>query len=179
MLQAGARQSAAARELNVHRSVIHRLWNHYQRDRNASRKRGSGRRRITRTADDRYQLKCARRRTTLTARQLASQLSAAVGRPLSRQAVSRGQHEGGLFARRPVFCVPLSPAARQSAVSLGPWTSQLDTRAVAPRTRYGCVSIYHPERSPKGNDMPGTRYHAPNIVERDHYRSDWLLVWAG
>ncbi|GBL68291.1 hypothetical protein AVEN_246366-1 [Araneus ventricosus] len=32
MLQAGARQSAVARELNVHRSVIHRLWNHYQRD---------------------------------------------------------------------------------------------------------------------------------------------------
>ncbi|GBM36860.1 hypothetical protein AVEN_82847-1 [Araneus ventricosus] len=54
MLQAGARQSAVARELNVHRSVIHRLWNHYQRDQNASRRRGSGRRRITITADDRY-----------------------------------------------------------------------------------------------------------------------------
>ncbi|GBO25160.1 hypothetical protein AVEN_159056-1 [Araneus ventricosus] len=26
MLQAGSRQSAVARELNVHRSVIHRLW---------------------------------------------------------------------------------------------------------------------------------------------------------
>ncbi|GBN81080.1 hypothetical protein AVEN_223051-1 [Araneus ventricosus] len=37
MLQAGARQSAVARELNVHHSVIHRLWNHYQRDQNASR----------------------------------------------------------------------------------------------------------------------------------------------
>ncbi|GBL94275.1 hypothetical protein AVEN_16799-1 [Araneus ventricosus] len=47
MLQAGARQSAVVRELNVHRSVIHRLWNHYQRDQNASRRRGSGRRRIT------------------------------------------------------------------------------------------------------------------------------------
>ncbi|GBM54614.1 hypothetical protein AVEN_227789-1 [Araneus ventricosus] len=31
MLQAGARQSAVARELNVHRSVIRRLWNHYQK----------------------------------------------------------------------------------------------------------------------------------------------------
>ncbi|GBL75036.1 hypothetical protein AVEN_243826-1 [Araneus ventricosus] len=30
MSQAGAIQSAVARELNVHRSVIHRLWNHYQ-----------------------------------------------------------------------------------------------------------------------------------------------------
>ncbi|GBL81872.1 hypothetical protein AVEN_50476-1 [Araneus ventricosus] len=56
MLQAGAKQSAVARQLNVHRSVIHRLWNHYHRDQNASRIRGSGNRRITTRADDRYLL---------------------------------------------------------------------------------------------------------------------------
>ncbi|GBL80340.1 hypothetical protein AVEN_92250-1 [Araneus ventricosus] len=33
-LQARVRQSAVARELNVHCSVIHRLWNRYQRDQN-------------------------------------------------------------------------------------------------------------------------------------------------
>ncbi|GBM85006.1 hypothetical protein AVEN_4028-1 [Araneus ventricosus] len=98
MLQTGARQSAVARELNVHRSVIHRLWNHYQRDQNASRKRGSGRRRITTTAYGRYLLQCARRQRALTARQLASQLCAAAGRPISCQTVSRRLHQGGLFA---------------------------------------------------------------------------------
>ncbi|GBN07335.1 hypothetical protein AVEN_96600-1 [Araneus ventricosus] len=67
MLQAGARQSVVVRELNVNRSVIHMLWNHNQRDQNTSRRRGSGRRRITTTADDRYLLQCARRRGTLTA----------------------------------------------------------------------------------------------------------------
>ncbi|GBL95805.1 hypothetical protein AVEN_726-1 [Araneus ventricosus] len=108
MLQAGARQSAVGIELNVHRSVIHRLLNLYQRDQTVSRRRGSGRRRITTTADDRYLSQCARRRRTLTARQLAPQLSAAAGRPISRQTVSRRLHEGGLFARRPVVCVPLS-----------------------------------------------------------------------
>ncbi|GBM85484.1 hypothetical protein AVEN_129611-1 [Araneus ventricosus] len=66
MLQAGARQSAVARELNAHRGVIHRLWNLYQRDQNASRRRGSGRPRITTTADDCYLLQCARCRRTLT-----------------------------------------------------------------------------------------------------------------
>ncbi|GBM36149.1 hypothetical protein AVEN_31350-1 [Araneus ventricosus] len=83
-LQAVSRQSAVARELNVNRSVIHRLRSHYyQRDQNASRRRGSGRRRITTTADDRYPLQYDRRRRTLAARQLVSQLSAAAGRPIS------------------------------------------------------------------------------------------------
>ncbi|GBM29971.1 hypothetical protein AVEN_167446-1 [Araneus ventricosus] len=99
MLQTDAKQSAVARELNVHRCVIHRLWNHYQWDQNASRGRGSRRRRITTTADDRYLLQCARLRRTLTARQLASQLPAAAGSSISRQTVPRRLHEGGLFAR--------------------------------------------------------------------------------
>ncbi|GBM13171.1 hypothetical protein AVEN_64375-1 [Araneus ventricosus] len=110
MLQAGARQSAVARELNVHRSVIYRLWNHYQRDQNASRRRVSGRRRVTTTADDRYLLQCARRQRTLTARHMESHLSAAEGRPISHRIVSRRLREGGLFTRRPVVCVPLSTA---------------------------------------------------------------------
>ncbi|GBN69034.1 hypothetical protein AVEN_262399-1 [Araneus ventricosus] len=67
-----------------------------------------GGRRITTTADDRFLLQCVRRRRTLTARQLTSQLSAAAGRLISRQTVSRRRHEGGLFARRPVICVPFS-----------------------------------------------------------------------
>ncbi|GBM64811.1 hypothetical protein AVEN_105716-1 [Araneus ventricosus] len=55
-------------------------------------------------------LQRARRRRTLTARQLASKLSAAAGRPISGQTVSRRLYEGGLFAQRPVVYVPLSPA---------------------------------------------------------------------
>ncbi|GBL74178.1 hypothetical protein AVEN_231060-1 [Araneus ventricosus] len=67
ILQDCSRQSAIARELNVHRSAIHRLWNHYQRDENTIRRRGSGRRRITTKANDLYLLQCARRRRTLKA----------------------------------------------------------------------------------------------------------------
>ncbi|GBM64379.1 hypothetical protein AVEN_101463-1 [Araneus ventricosus] len=103
MLQVGVGRSAVVRELNVHRTVIHRLWNHYQK-RIKTPAEDVGRR-ITTTADDRNLLQCVRRRRTLTARQLASQISDAAGRPKSHQTVSRRLHEGGLFARRPV---PLS-----------------------------------------------------------------------
>ncbi|GBM06025.1 Transposable element Tcb1 transposase [Araneus ventricosus] len=173
MLQAGARQSSVARELNVHRR------NHYQRDQNASRRRGSGRRRITTTPDDRYLLQCARRPTTLTARQLASQLSAAAGRPISRQTVSRRLHEGGLFARRPAVRLP--PAHVRARLH---WSRE--HRSWTPE-QWGHVLFTDESRFNIQNDSqrtmiwrePGTRYRAPNIVERDHYRSGGLLVWAG
>ncbi|GFW48969.1 hypothetical protein TNCV_3901671 [Trichonephila clavipes] len=35
------------------------------------------------------------------------------GRPISRFTVARRLHGGGLFARRPVRCVPLTPAHRR------------------------------------------------------------------
>ncbi|GBN89359.1 hypothetical protein AVEN_161862-1 [Araneus ventricosus] len=178
MLQAGAGQSPVARELKVHRSVIHRLWNHYQRYQNASRRRGSGRRRIATTADDRYLLQCARRRRTLTARHLASQLSAAAERPISRQTVSRRLHEGGLFARRPVLCVPLSPAHVTARLH---WARE--HRSCTPE-QWGYVLFTDESRLNIQNDSqramiwrePGTLHRAPNIVKRDHYRGGGLLV---
>ncbi|GBL86046.1 hypothetical protein AVEN_89098-1 [Araneus ventricosus] len=169
MLQAEARQSAVARELNVNRNVIHRLWNHYQRDQNASRRRGSGRRRITTTVDDCYLLQCSRHRRTLTARQLASQLSAAAGRPISRPTVARRLHEGELFARRPVVCVPLSPVHVRARLH---WARE--HRSWTPE-QWGRVVLTDESRFYIQNDSrraiiwrePGTRYRAPNIVKRD------------
>ncbi|GBL80836.1 hypothetical protein AVEN_26262-1 [Araneus ventricosus] len=176
LLKADARQSAVVRELNVHRSVIHRLWYHYQRNQNASRRRGSGHRRITSIADDGYLLQCARSRRTLTVRQLASQFSAAAGRPISRQTVSRRLHEGGLFARRPVCLCPQRTSERGC---IGPVN-------IAVGQQWGQVLFTDESRFNIQNDSrrvmiwrePGTRYRAPNIVERDHYRGVRLFVWA-
>ncbi|GBN58295.1 hypothetical protein AVEN_75917-1 [Araneus ventricosus] len=90
-----------------HYGPIHRLWNLYKREQNASRRRGTP----ENHHNGKLSLPVAMCQTpeALTARQLASQLDAAVGRPISRQTVSHRLHEGGLFARRHVVCVPLSP----------------------------------------------------------------------
>ncbi|GBL82000.1 hypothetical protein AVEN_50576-1 [Araneus ventricosus] len=117
MFQAGARQYAVARELNVHRSVIHRLWNHYQRDQNTSRRRGSGRRRITTTADDRCLLQCARRRRKLTARQLASPFLLLQEGPYPAKLCRSDRRT----VRMTTCCLcAFVASARQSAVALGP-----------------------------------------------------------
>ncbi|GBN86728.1 hypothetical protein AVEN_216611-1 [Araneus ventricosus] len=184
----GSEESEIAKAERMSRRTICRmrcagglLWNHYQRYQNASRRRGSGHWRITATADDHYLSQCARRRRTLTARQLPSQLSAASGRPISRQTVSRRLHELGLFARRPVVCVPLSTAHVRPRLH---WVRE--HRSWTPE-QWGRVLFTDESRFNIQNDSrramiwrePGTRYRAPNIVERDHYRGGGLLVWAG
>ncbi|GFX60522.1 transposable element Tc1 transposase [Trichonephila clavipes] len=72
----------------------------------------SGRPRGTTPADDRYivlhEETCGSQRE-----KSARHTTQATGRPISRFTVARRLHGGGLFARRPVRCVPLTPAHRR------------------------------------------------------------------
>ncbi|GFW81383.1 retrovirus-related Pol polyprotein from transposon TNT 1-94 [Trichonephila clavipes] len=73
----------------------------------------SGRPRGTTPADDRYIVLQSRRNRRQTAGEIARHTTQATGRPISRFTVARRLHGGGLFARRPVRCVPLTPAHRR------------------------------------------------------------------
>ncbi|GFY20018.1 transposable element Tcb1 transposase [Trichonephila clavipes] len=73
----------------------------------------SGRPRGTTPADDRYIVLQARRNRRQTAGEIARHTTQATGRPISRFTVARRLHGGGQLARRPVRCVPLTPAHRR------------------------------------------------------------------
>ncbi|GFV49752.1 hypothetical protein TNCV_1793191 [Trichonephila clavipes] len=64
-------------------------------------------------ADDRYIVLQARRNRRQTAGEIARHTTQATGRPISHFTVARRLRGGGLFARRPVRCVPLTPAHRR------------------------------------------------------------------
>ncbi|GFW09518.1 transposable element Tcb1 transposase [Trichonephila clavipes] len=81
--------------------------------RTAIRGFSSGRPRGTTPADDRYIVLQARRNRRQTAGEIARHTTQATGRPISRFTVARRLHGDGLFARRPVRCVPLTPAHRR------------------------------------------------------------------
>ncbi|GFV57988.1 transposable element Tc1 transposase [Trichonephila clavipes] len=72
----------------------------------------SGRPRGTTPADDRYIVLQARRNRRQTAGEIARHTTQETGRQISRFTVARRLH-GGLFARCPVRCVPLTPAHRK------------------------------------------------------------------
>ncbi|GFV41231.1 transposable element Tcb2 transposase [Trichonephila clavipes] len=141
----------------------------------------SGRPRGITPTDDRYIVLQARRNRRQTAGEIARHTTQATGRPISRFTVARRLHGGGLFARRPVRCVPLTPAHRRRR-SLwyrehrnwrdNEWGRVLFTD----QSRFSLLSDSHRiliwrER--------GSRNHSSNIIERDKYGGRGVLVWGG
>ncbi|GFU22863.1 transposable element Tcb2 transposase [Trichonephila clavipes] len=141
----------------------------------------SGRPRGTTPADDRYIVLQARRNRRQTAGEIARHTSQATGRPISRFTVARRLHGGGLFARRPVRCVPLTPAHRRRR-SL--WCREDRNWR---DNEWGRVLFTDESRFSLNSDSHriliwrerGSRNHPSNIIERDRYGGRGVLVWGG
>ena len=115
-LECGRTQMEVSEELGIAQSVISRLWRRFQDNGNVSRRYSTGRPRVTTPNEHRYLAVTAKRSRRSTASDLSRQLSAATGTTVSRQTVYRRLGDIGLYARRPVRCVPLT--ALSAAISL-------------------------------------------------------------
>ncbi|GFW67938.1 transposable element Tc1 transposase [Trichonephila clavipes] len=115
-LEEGRSVTSVAALFGIAHSIVSRLWRQFQITGTAIRGFSSGRPRGTTPADDRYIVLQARRNRRQTAGEIARHTTQATGRPISRFTVARRLHGGGLFARRPVRCVPLTPAHRRSVL---------------------------------------------------------------
>ncbi|GFV09270.1 transposable element Tcb2 transposase [Trichonephila clavipes] len=141
----------------------------------------SGRPRGTTLADDRYIVLQARRNRRQTAGEIARHTTQATGRPISRLTVARRLHGGGLFARRPVRCVPLTPAHRRRR-SL--WCREHRNWR---DNEWGRVLFTEESRFSLSSDSHriliwrerGSRNHPSNIFERDKYGGRGVFVWGG
>ncbi|GFV01351.1 uncharacterized protein TNCV_2125771 [Trichonephila clavipes] len=111
-LESGQTQHGVADAVGVARSVVARLWNRLQETGNVRRRPGAGWPRATTSTDDRYIQLTARRNRTENATQLQRQLLLGTGRRVSSQTVRNRLHEGGIYARRPMVCIPLTPRPR-------------------------------------------------------------------
>ncbi|GFS70048.1 transposable element Tc3 transposase [Trichonephila clavipes] len=139
--------------------IIEKLEEGRSVTRTAIRGFSSGRPRGTTPANDRHIVLQARRNRRQTAGEIARHTTQATGRPISRFTVARRLHGGGLFARRPERCVPLTPAHRKRHESRFRLSSD-SHRILIWRER-------------------GSRNHPSNIIERDRYGGRGVLVWGG
>ncbi|GFX97699.1 transposable element Tcb2 transposase [Trichonephila clavipes] len=145
-----------------------------------SRRHGGGRVRSTTPAEDRYIVLSAKRNRRTTAQQVANQFLAASGKQISRKTVARRLRAGGLYARRPVVCVPLTRQHRTARLQWcrehHNWTEQ----------GWACVLFSDESRFSLSSDCrrqliwreSGTAYRPENIQEKDQYPTCSIMVWA-
>ncbi|GFU89362.1 transposable element Tcb1 transposase [Trichonephila clavipes] len=107
-IEEGRKITDVAREFDIAHSVVSRLWKPFKTTGMCSRRHGGGRVRSTTPAEDRYIVLSAKRYRCTTAQQMANQFLAASRKQISRKTVARRLRGGGLYARRPVVCVPLT-----------------------------------------------------------------------
>ncbi|GFY30890.1 transposable element Tcb2 transposase [Trichonephila clavipes] len=180
-LEEGRSVTRVAAELGIAHSIVSRIWRQFQTTGTAIWGFGSGRPRGTTPADDRYIVLQARRNRRQTAGEIARHTTQATGRPISRFSVARRLHGGGLFAQRPVRCVPLTPAHRRRR-SL--WCREHRNWR---DNEWGRVLFTDESRFSLSSDSHrilitrerGSRNHPSNIIERDRYGCRGVLVWGG
>ncbi|GFX10287.1 transposable element Tcb2 transposase [Trichonephila clavipes] len=180
-LKEGRSVTSVAAEFGIAHSIVSRLWRQFQTTGTAIRGFSSGRPRGTTPADDRYIVLQARRNRRQTAGEIARHTTQATGQPISRFTVARRLHGGGLFARRPVRCVPLTPAHRRRR-SL--WCREHRNWR---DNEWGRVLFTDESRFSLSSDSHriliwrerGSRNHPSNIIERDRYGGHGVLVWGG
>ncbi|GFV15177.1 transposable element Tcb1 transposase [Trichonephila clavipes] len=168
-------------KVRIAHSIVSRLWRQFQTTGTDIRGFSSGRPRGTTPADDRYIVLQSTRNRRQTAEEIARHTTQATGRPISRITVTRKLHGGGLFARRPVRCVPLTPAHRRRR-SL--WCREHRNWR---DNKWGRVLFTDESRFSLSSDSHrmlmwrerGSRNHPSNIIERDRYGGRGVLVGGG
>ncbi|GFX89093.1 transposable element Tcb1 transposase [Trichonephila clavipes] len=147
-LECGRTQLKVSEEFGIAQNVISRLWQRFQDDGNKQKEHS------------------------------IRPVSSATGTTISKQTVYRCLGHIGLYARRPVICVPLTAThcrlrltwSREHAL----WTPQ----------QWCCVMFSNESRFSLQSDSrrtlmwraPGTRYHQENTIERHRYGG---AVWLG
>lgn len=180
-IEGGQTQMEVAQDLNIPQSVISRVWSRFLSTGSVDRQPGQGRPRATTASEDRFLSLSARRNREATTRDLVLDLQAATGTRISRSTAARRLNEVGLYARKPMVCVPLTPASKGARLNWCrrhvQWSQEDWARVLfTDESRYSLnsdsrrVLIWREE---------GTR-NLPSLVrEISRFRDRGLMVWGG
>ncbi|GFX20847.1 transposable element Tcb2 transposase [Trichonephila clavipes] len=159
-IEEGRKITHVAREFDIAHSVVSRLWKSFKTTGMCSRRQGGGR---------------------VRTQQVANQFLAASGKQISRKTVARRLRGGGLYARRPVVCVPLTRLHRTARLQWcrehHKWTEQ-DWACVLFSDESGFSLSPECRRQLIWRES-GTAYRPENIQEKDRYPTCSIMVWAG
>ncbi|GFT41539.1 transposable element Tcb2 transposase [Trichonephila clavipes] len=175
-LEEGRSVTSVAAEFGIAHSIVSRLWRQFQ-----TTGTSGGSVVVVHEEPHPHIVLQARRNMRQTAGEIARHTTQATVRPISRFTVARRLHGGGLFARRPIRCVPFTPAHRRRR-SL--WCREHRNWR---DNEWGRVLFTDESRFSLSSDSHriliwrerGSRNHPSNIIERDRYGGRGVLVWGG
>ncbi|GFV24813.1 transposable element Tcb2 transposase [Trichonephila clavipes] len=157
-IEEGRKITDVAREFDIAHSVVSRLWKSFKT---------TG--------------MCSRRHGEVVLEQVANQFLAASGKQISRKTIARRLRGGGLYARRPVVCVPLT---RQNHTARLKWCREHHNWT---EQDWACVLFSDESKFSLSSDCrrqliwreSGTAYRPENIQEKDRYPTCSIMVCAG
>lgn len=181
LIEDGRNKSYVARTLGIARSTVRDAWYRYLQTGNFTRRQGSGRRRMTTQADDRFVIISSLRDRRSTAVCLKNDLQMVRRVNVSERTIRRRLGEAGLHSRRPAICPKLLPRHRQHRLRFArahsDWTVEQWGNVLFTDESRICL------RSPDGRERiyrrRNERYADCTISERMQYYGGSVMVWAG
>ncbi|GFY08050.1 transposable element Tcb2 transposase [Trichonephila clavipes] len=180
-IEEGRKITDVAREFDIAHSVVSRLWKSFKTPGMCSRWHGEvvlEVRRLQKTDISSYISKKEQAHHSSAG---GKSVSCCLRKADLPKTVARRLREGGLYARRPVVCVPLTRQHRTARLQWcrehHNWTEQ----------DWACVLFSDESRFSLSSDCrrqliwreSGTAYRPENIQEKDRYPTCSIMVWAG
>lgn len=181
LVEDGRSQRYAARVLNLPETNVRRAIRRYWETGLYTRRRGSGRPRVTGLRDDRFILMHTLRNRFSTAAETSRRLRAARGVEVSAETVRRRLQEMTLRARRPARRATLTAAHRRARLSFARehrhWTVD-DWRNVlfTDESRY---ALFNPDGRLRVYRRPGERYAPCTTLRTMPFGGGSVMVWGG
>ncbi|GFX01776.1 transposable element Tcb2 transposase [Trichonephila clavipes] len=181
-IEEGRKITDVAREFDIAHSVVSRLWKSFKTTGMCSRRHGEvvlEVRSLQKTDISSYQQKGTG--APQLSRWQISFLRPQESRSPEKLLLQTFEGRGGLYARRPVVCVPLTRQHRTARLQWWRehhnWTEQ----------DWACVLFSDESRFSLSSDCrrqliwreSGTAYRPKNIQEKDRYPTCSIMVWAG
>lgn len=181
LLQTGLRQVEVARQLNISRFRVQRVYRRFQETGGYIRRHGSGRRRCTTVRDDRYIVSTSLRNRFSNAVEVQQQLRATRRTAVSVSTIRRRLREKNLLPRRAATGPQLTAIHRRTRKRFSethePWTfNQWRNVLFSDETR---VCLYTNDRRRRVYRRPGERFTPACTVETVSFGGGSCMFWGG
>lgn len=181
LLQSGMRQCDVARQLNLSRFSVRRVYQRFLETGGYVRRHGSGRRRCTSERDDRFIVSTSLRNRFLNAVELRQQLQTANRRTVSVSTVRRRLGERKIAARRAATGPKLTAEHRRARLQFARehvnWTlEQWKAVLFSDETR---VCLFCNDRRKRVYRRQGERFAQACIQETVEYGGGSCMFWGG